>query len=384
MEPLNERLFLEILAKYNAGRATKEEVAYLEAYYNLYEVNEVDATERASELQASVKAKIDAGIIGRSTMLRNITLRRYAAAAIILLALTAGLYFTVYQSRITDRQFLVEDRAPGGSKATLTLADGKVITIDDAVAGKIAQEAGTNIMSSADGTITYAGIHKAADIAATQLRNTVATPKGGQFKLVLADGTKVWLNSASSITFPAAFGPKSREVQLVGEAYFEVAKINHVPFQVKTANQMVEVLGTHFNVNAYADEGTTTTTLFEGSVRLSTGGSKKVLKPGEQAKVSASRTDIMLDAATNMDKVIAWKNGVFSFYNEDLETIMRQISRWYDVDVVYAGPLPKEKYFGEIPRNSKLSEVCRILELNNLSFEITGRTLKVSARLWAK
>lgn len=380
MEPLNEQLFLEILAKYNAGRATKEEIAYLEAYYNLYEVNEPDAIkQQEAELKATVKAKIDAHLDGRSKVL-NIALRRYAAAAVILLSLTAGLYFTLFKHDSPERQFLVQDRAPGGQKATLTLANGEVIILDGTATGKIAEEAGTNILNSADGTIIYSGMSGSVRAAAAQLQNTIATPKGGQYQLVLADGTKVWLNAASSLTYPTTFNLHERKVILAGEAYFEVAKNPDAPFKVVTTNQTVEVLGTHFNVNAYVDEAATTTTLLEGSIRLLTAASKKVLRPGEQAQTNANNGNISTTSAVDVSNAITWKNGVFSFENEDLEMIMREISRWYDIKIIYDGPLPKEKFVGEIPRNSKLSEVCRILELNNLQFKIEGNQMTVSAR----
>jgi ferric-dicitrate binding protein FerR (iron transport regulator) len=380
MEPLNEQLFLKILAKYNAGRATKEEIAYLEAYYNLYEVNEPDAIkQQEAELKATVKAKIDAHLDGRSKVL-NIALRRYAAAAVILLSLTAGLYFTLYKHDSPERQFLVQDRAPGGQKATLTLANGEVIILDGTATGKIAEEAGTNILNSADGTIIYSGMSGSVRAAAAQLQNTIATSKGGQYQLVLADGTKVWLNAASSLTYPTTFDLHERKVILAGEAYFEVAKNPDAPFKVVTTNQTVEVLGTHFNVNAYVDEAATTTTLLEGSIRLLTAASKKVLRPGEQAQTNANNGNISTTSAVDVSNAIAWKNGVFSFENEDLEMIMREISRWYDIKIIYDGPLPKEKFVGEIPRNSKLSEVCRILELNNLQFKIEGNQMTVSAR----
>ena len=380
MEPLNEQLFLEILAKYNAGRATKEEIAYLEAYYNLYEFNQPDAIQqREAELKASVKAKIDTRLGGQSKVL-NIALRRYAAAAVILLALTAGLYFTLYKHDSRERQFLVQDRAPGGQKATLTLANGEIITLDGTATGKIAEEAGTKILNSAEGTIIYSGNPRSAPTSAVQLQNTIATPKGGQYQLILADGTRVWLNAASSLTYPTAFDLHERKVMLTGEAYFEVAKNANAPFKVETPKQVVEVLGTHFNVNAYVDEEATTTTLLEGSVRISTAAGKKVLKPGEQAQTNANSGTILMTSGVDAGNAIAWKNGVFSFENEDLEMIMREVSRWYDIKIIYDGPLPKEKFVGEIPRNSKLSEVCRILELNNLQFKIDGNQMTVSAR----
>jgi transmembrane sensor len=380
MEPIKEQLFLEILAKYNAGNASKEEVAYLEAYYNIFELADAKLTPvDEAQLKACIKARIDAKLNVRSRII-NISLKRFAAAAVILLSLTAGLYFTLFDdSRPHLEDALVNDHAPGSTKATLTLGNGQVITLDDAATGKIAEQAGTNVLNTAGRIMYTGGTADAGTVAENHLQNTIATPKGGQYQLVLADGTKVWLNSASSITYPTAFSKGERLVTLRGEAYFEVAKNKNAPFRVKSANQLIEVLGTHFNVNAYSDENATMTTLLEGSVKVSTRAGNKLLKPGEQSRVSLNTSEIILSNA-NTGTATAWKNGVFSFENQDIQSIMRQISRWYDVEVIYASALPEEKFSREISRNSKLSEVCKILELNNLSFNISGRKVIVAAR----
>lgn len=382
MKDINEQSFLRILAKYNAGTASQDEVAFLEAYYNLFESNDAYLNnEYEGRIKEMVKLKIDRQLNRKSESIKAPFLR-YAAAAVVLLSIAAGVYYNFYTDSSAKTELVsAKDRAPGRTKATLTLANGKVIELDEGGAGKIAEDGGMSILNTPEGKIIYVGMDSDSKVKAeSQVLNTVATPKGGQYQLVLADGTRVWLNSASSITYSTSFGQQERTVVLQGEAYFEVAKVKSSIFKVKTANQLIEVLGTHFNVNAYQDESSTVTTLMEGAVKLSAGASSKVLQPGQQAKVEVDSKGITLVSAANVDKAIAWKNGLFSFENEDLKTIMRQISRWYDVDVIYSGPMPQEKFFGEISRNTKLSEVCKILELNNLNFAIEARSIKVSAR----
>jgi ferric-dicitrate binding protein FerR (iron transport regulator) len=188
----------------------------------------------------------------------------------------------------------------------------------------------------------------------------------------------VWLNAASSITYPTVFKGAEREVTLNGEGYFEVTKNKAMPFRVKSALQTIEVLGTHFNVNAYGDEALLKTTLLEGSVKVTSAINSILIVPGEQAVISRTGNSAISKQQVNLDKEVAWKNGVFSFADEDIREVMRQVSRWYDIDVVYEGDMPTEKFFGEISRSSKLTDVFRILELNNMKFSVEGKTVKVS------
>lgn len=181
----------------------------------------------------------------------------------------------------------------------------------------------------------------------------------------------------SSLKYPYPFDKNERLVELKGEAYFEVAKDQRRPFRVNTIHQTVEVLGTHFNVNAYADEPTLKTTLLEGSVKIEAGDNQVLLKPGQQAKLSTSNEQLVIDKSIDADQTIAWKNEVFAFNNEDIKSVMRQISRWYDIDVVYKGKITTEKYFGEIPRNTNLAEVFKILELNHIRVEVSGKTMTI-------
>jgi ferric-dicitrate binding protein FerR (iron transport regulator) len=195
--------------------------------------------------------------------------------------------------------------------------------------------------------------------------------------VVLADGSKVWLNAESSITFPTAFIGKERNVEIKGEAYFEVAHNAQMPFNVKVKNMTVQVLGTHFNVNAYDDENWIKTTLLEGSIKVSKGSDSKIIKPGEQAQTENGDNSLIAVQAVDPDEVVAWKNGLFHFNNAGLPEVMHQLSRWYDVDVVYNGPVPKRKFGGEMQSNLKLSQVLELLEKNEVNFKIEGKKIIV-------
>jgi transmembrane sensor len=277
----------------------------------------------------------------------------------------------------------VKDLQPGGNKATLTLADGSVIVLDSTRHGKIANQQNIVIKADEDGKIVYdeAGDETLPDSPApakTVAMNMLATPRGGQYQLVLPDGTKVWLNAASSLKYPAAFTGDERRVELTGEAYFEVSKDPSKPFYVKTASQTVAVLGTHFNINSYADETATKTTLLEGSVKVTGNNGQSVkIKPGEQAVNIASAISIKENVDT--DEAVAWKNGKFMFRNTDLQTIMRQLSRWYDVDVEYQGTMAQKHYMGRISRNVPVSQIFEILKTSGLNFTINGRKIIVKS-----
>ena len=390
MKRFNKQLFLEMLARYNSGTASKEEVRYLEAYYNLFEINPDFLDEENTQLlKDEIKLKIEQRITSQEDDQRKggtlktfkISIQHYAAAAILLFTFSVGTYFLLRQQDKTVVKTAFEaDHSPGSNKAILTLANGKKIVLDKTADREVVQLAGVSIKNTDDGQIVYTvtpgqSVHSAGE--APQL-NTISTPRGGQYQVMLSDGTRVWLNSASSITYPTVFDGKQRLVELHGEAYFEVAKNKKLPFRVKTDLQTVEVLGTHFNINSYTDEPLLKTTLLEGSVSVSATGNQVILTPGQQAKINISGNSIKVDNSVDLDKVLAWKNGIFSFENEDLKSIMRQITRWYNVDIVYSGPVAKDKFSGEISRNSNLSRVLKILELNNLHFDVSGKTITVS------
>ncbi|WP_288879843.1 FecR family protein [Pedobacter panaciterrae] len=290
---------------------------------------------------------------------RNLYWRKIAAAAIILITLSAGAFY--YSSRM-DRKSdkLVHDIAPGGNKAILTLANGKRISLTDAKNGQLAAQSGVTVTKLADGKIIYA---LEPGNAANATLNSIETPRGGQYQLILPDGSKVFLNAASSLIYPASFvALKERRVELKGEAYFEVAKDKSHPFIVKTQNQEIKVLGTHFNINSYADEPMTKTTLVEGSVLVKASGIEQILKPGSQAINGFGGLRIV---EANMDEVLAWKNGYFMFDSESIESVMRKISRWYNIDVAFKGNVSKDKFGGTVSRFANVSQVLRKLEYTN-------------------
>lgn len=309
----------------------------------------------------------------KTAVIKLFNWKKIAVAASILIAVGIGT-FVVFQKGdeapvvVVSKQ--VNDKAPGKTGAILTLADGSKIVLDSLGNGLVANQNNTTV-SKKNGALVYKSGNNSELVY-----NTMTTPRARQYNLELSDGTKVWLNASSSLTFPTSFASNERKVILTGEAYFEVAKDKKRPFRVSVNEMQVNVLGTHFNINAYDDEATINTTLLEGSVLLSEKSQKVLLKPGQQAQKQKKGT-IVVNNKVNIDKVMGWKNGVFYFENADLQTVLREISRWYDVDVVFEKGIPVRTFEGEIQRNLKLSQVLKILEKNKVHFKIDGNVLRV-------
>lgn len=264
------------------------------------------------------------------------------------------------------------DVSPGGNKAMLTLADGSTMVLDDAKNGTIFQQGNTKIIK-VGGKLNY----KSSALSSNEnLFNVVATPRGGQYKVELPDGSLAWLNSSSSLRFPVAFLKKERRIEITGEVYFEVAKDKTRPFLVSVNGAEIQVLGTHFNVMAYNDEATLQTTLLEGAVKIIKAGNISLLRPGQQSQITKTgHLSVINDV--DLTRVVAWKNGFFDFEGSDFETIAKQLSRWYDVEFVYSRKV-NDQFFAEIPRNTKLSDVLKALELTGrVSFEIEGKRVIV-------
>jgi ferric-dicitrate binding protein FerR (iron transport regulator) len=299
----------------------------------------------------------------------------------------AGLFFLIYKRQ--EQPFKTNVQAstarPGGNKAYLTLSNGKRIVLNDTLSGTLAVHAGVKITKTANGQIACEVIPgKAGD---PLKYNTLEAPKGGQYQITLVDGTKIWLNAASVLKYPSQFAGKERKVELVGEAYFEVAKSKTKSFVVVSKQQEVQVLGTHFNINAYEDEASIKTTLVEGSVKITASPSSQkpeaaaelddvILKPGQQSIVKDSRINIK---EVDSEEAVAWKNGYFTFENDNLEMIMRKLERWYDVKVVYTGKISsKVKVMGFISRNTELPELLKMLEsTDKFKFKTEGRRVTV-------
>lgn len=305
----------------------------------------------------------------------------WAAAAVIILSIATWWMFTpTHQNKAPQQAQHItpapNDIAPGKDGAILTLSNGQKIILDNAGNGNIASEGNTHVVKQ-NGQLTYEGAQSAAT-AGHLLFNTMSTPRGRQYSVVLADGSKVWLNASSSITYPTAFAGKERRVQITGEAYFEVAHNAGKPFRVTLPNgHLVEVLGTHFNINAYDDEAEVKTTLLEGSVKIDA----SILKPGQQAAITHdSRPDsyrVTIKDNIDLESVIAWRNGYFSFNNTDLQTVMRQLARWYDVNVVYEGHIDDIRFGGEIGRTLSLQQVLSILDDTRIHYSIEGKKLLI-------
>ncbi|WP_293787841.1 FecR family protein [uncultured Pedobacter sp.] len=364
----------KLLDKYISGNCTPEEMAVVEDWY-LQLPLEKEAP-RHSAIESSKQEVWNQLSLG-SKSLKLAAVKWISIAASIILCFSIGLYLVMqHDAAPLTAKTELKNILPGGNKAVLTLADGTVINLDDAKNGQIASQSGIVIRKAKNGQLEY--IIKEIPNTTVTGSNTIATPRGGQYQVTLPDGTKVWLNAATTLKYPYAFAKNERLVELNGEAYFEVSKDRIRPFRVKTASQTVEVLGTHFNINAYRDEAVFKTTLLEGAVKVSTPSGSVNLHPGEQSLLNATNERLSLNEQADIDKEMAWKNNVFAFDNDDLRSIMRQISRWYDVDVVYEGKITSEKYVGEIPRNSNLAEVFKILELNHVHIDAKGKVLTVT------
>lgn len=355
--------------KYISGNCTVEEQRMIEEYHDSFELNDQPWHEESMGKAEHIKQRIASNLrdsIRRSEGRNKPHIRTwYAAASILLVMFSALMYSAIYNddpgsAKPVKASVPIEDILPGENKAVLILDDGSRINLDDAASGLIANESNTTIKKLPDGQLHYvAGTPKAG----SEIRfNTVATPRGGQFQISLPDGSRVWLNAGSTLRFPTLFSGGERRVELSGEAYFEIAKNAGMPFRVITDDSEIKVLGTHFNVMAYKDEKQMNTTLVEGSVQILKGADKVFLKPGQAATLNKASEKITV-AAADSDQAIAWKNGYFIFVDENIESIMRKVSRWYDVEISYTGNLSNKDFTGTISRNKNVSELLRMLEL---------------------
>ncbi len=318
---------------------------------------------------------IAGSIISVTAPVRGIhAIRRWGwAAAVLTLLVSTAAYFLLKPSPAKPVMVAVADIAPGSNKAVLTLADGSEMLLDSA-GNRTIQQGGTAIKQTG-GNLQY----NATGNEAAGSYNTLTTPRGGQFRVTLPDGTKVWLNAASSLRYPTAFTGNERNVSITGEAYFEVAKNEEMPFRVAiNATNTIEVLGTSFNVNAYTDGNYISTTLLTGLVRVRSGNGQAVLKPGQQAHATAAQPFVRVLEHADISKAIAWKNGLFNFQDADLKEVMQQLSRWYDIEVVYEHGIPDLQFIGEIDRSMPLSEVLKGLQMSGVNFRVEeGRRLVV-------
>ncbi|MEO6134851.1 MAG: FecR domain-containing protein [Ginsengibacter sp.] len=304
---------------------------------------------------------------------------RVCAAASLIIAISMSAFYFLHQK---NENFVAQKEnktlrsniiTPGTNNAVLTLDNGSTIILDHAANGTLAQQGNSKVLKI-NGQISYQ--KESGDMSAKTVYNTITTSNGNEYQLILADGSKVWLNAASSIRFPASFAGNERNVEITGEAYFEVAKDKTKPFHVKVGDMQVNVLGTHFNVNSYSDENSIKTSLLEGSVKITKGSLSGTLKPGQQGIVKNKGDKVDIREA-DMDEAVAWKNGLFQFSGANITSIMKQIGRWYDVEIVYDDKVPDRSFEGKIRRDAQLSDVLKILELSNVKFTVVGKKIIV-------
>lgn len=382
---MNRNSAEKFLEKYAAGNYTEAEhaeflkwldsasdadtEATLQKMAQHYEDQPINEHEANTLLVAGIESHLDKAAQHKTRRWRSLLVNLVA-----LLAVLSGVALFTYKSlfkapkpQLSARQYKI---VPGTNKGYLQLASGRRIILNKAANGLLAVEGNISIYKTADGELKYIqkghAVQRGADL--------LMTPHGGQYKVTLTDGTHVWLNAASSIKIPLGFTPQERRINLTGEGYFEVAKNKRKPFKVCVDQMQVKVLGTHFNVCAYADEPSINTTLLEGSVKIEKNGKCKMIVPGQQARV----TNGISVCKVNVQDVVEWKNGNFSFSHENIQSIMRKLSRWYDVEVVYDGKPPHEGFVGMLPRSSDISEVLNMLELTKVvHFKIDGRRIVV-------
>jgi len=367
---------VHLLHRYKSGICTEREKALLESWYlnsDPETIRELSSAEFSMDL-LMIGKKLP--LISAKPPVRSLWPRIvWAAAAVILIAF--GLYFFAGFPLHPDSRELssgITDVAPGKQGATLTLANGKKIRLGEVANGEVVKEAGVNITKTADGQLIY----EQGKVSQSSTYNTLSTAKGETYQIKLPDGSLVYLNAASSLTYTAALLEQGiRKVKLEGEAYFQVAKDQKHLFVVETKGQEVQVLGTHFNINGYADEGRVKTTLLEGSVRLTGLKEQKILKPGQQAILSKDSFQV---SAADIEESLAWKNGLFMFNDKRLEDIMKMVSRWYDVEVDYHGDeIRNERFSGTVSRFNNVSELLKVLESSGLvHFKIEGRKILIN------
>lgn len=368
--------YQKLAAKWLDGTISPDEEVKFAKWYNEGQDAEIEISEAFSRDEDSHKSRIFNKIQHQIGLKKTISIwPRLVAACFLIGACFTGFYFYwQHQSKHAEpavARIESQDVLPGGNKAVLTLANGKVLSLSDLKNGQLAQQMGVVITKSKDGQLVYKAIPTYKQGSELDY-NAISTPRGGQYEINLPDGTKVWLNAASSLKFPTMFGKAERKVMLSGEGYFEVAKDKNRPFKVVSDQQTVTVYGTHFNIDAYNDEKSPVTTLIEGSVDVN----GVLLKPNQQSIITNNKVSVV---SADVENVMAWKNGYFRFDEEPLDAIMKKISRWYDVEVEFEDSNLKALEFGIVAnRFANVSKVLKILELTReVSFVVKDKKIIV-------
>ena len=399
----------ELIRKYLEGTATPEEEALLESWYieaaqNQPEITAVtDYDKIKDEILQPLRAeqeKEGLRVPGAQEGLRALRAEqvggqrpeqpkikspirlwpRIAAAAAVLVILALG-GLLIFRKKPTqpgvESQPLANDILPAGMRATLTLLDGRTIPVDSAGSGTLARQ-GNAVISTLNGQLIYHTGEPSTKQGVSTAYNTLTTRPGEHYSLLLPDGTKAWLNAASSITYPVIFDGKERNVKITGELYFEIVHNAKQPFKVTVKDQVVEDIGTHLNINGYDDDSAIHTTLLEGSIKVIKGNASVVLTPGQQSTLKPDDSGFQIKQV-DADQAIAWKNGYFYFDRADIQTVMRELARWYNVKIIYKGDLPKRTFKGKVYRNINASEALSILSYFGAHFHIEGKTITVSS-----
>lgn len=356
----------DLIMKHLQGTASQEEVSQLQQWYQKTDLSQVEMQMLTKEEVEESGLRIRQHLLAYTGQRRSrffLSSRAWWKAAAVFLLLLGGLWWwnsTLSSDEVRERMTAIANLPPGHTGAVLHLDDGSTILLDSTAHGLIASESGVEILRDSSG-VQYKGTsHQLA-------YNTISTEKGRMWSLTLPDGTKVWLNAASSIRFPLNFNGAERIVELTGEAYFEVVHNARQPFRVKVADQVIEDLGTSFNINAYGDNQNIITTLVEGSLRIDSKEMKCVLMPGQQASIGK---DNIICEVSQMGAVTSWKDGYFEFYDAGLKEMLQQISRWYNFDVTYKSGLTEEKFTGRFPKNLALGKALEILKQSGINFTL--------------
>ncbi len=384
MQPADQYQYL--LQQYLQNTATEEERLQL---FQALQRNDVDwesaltqlglQEERDPAYRESDWAVMIDRIVQEPAPRRSIYfINRWWMTAAALVLLVSGIWWMVSRSKnnqpASQPVSTIADVQPGKHGAILTLANGRQLVLDSLGNGVVADQTGVKVMLE-DGKLRYNELPNAG--SQSPVYNSISTPRGRQFQLILPDGSKVWLNAASSIKYPVAFSSNDRRVEITGEAYFEVTNDKSKPFYVTRGDVQVQVLGTNFNINAYEDEDAIKTTLLEGSVKVVNGqwsmanGNTAILKPGEQAIIAATHSPFTIHHSPDLEQIVAWKNGLFNFQDASLQQVMRQLARWYDVEIVYENGIPDIEFGGKMGRDLTLSNVLHFLEKSGLHCRLT-------------
>ncbi|WP_183565950.1 FecR family protein [Mucilaginibacter sp. SP1R1] len=404
---MEKNISVEVIERYLSGNCTPDEIKEVYQWFRSFDSTPESLVGLSNDEKDFVKEKLFAQIISeigngdnvvqfdvntvRQQQLleeanpaeQNVGGKTYrlwpkiAIAASIMLMICFSLYSVLTRDKVVPETVKTQlhDIRPGGNNAVLTLADGSTIILNNAKKGLLTRQGNVKVSKTTEGLLVYkAGIDNA--IPGNTKLNTINTPKGGQYEVILPDGTKVWLNALSHLRFPTSFSGNTRLVEISGEAYFEVAKNPAKPFIVKSTRAEVTVLGTHFNVNDYPDEAFSKTTLLEGSVKIKGKQAVGTLKPGEQALLN-ERDEMKIAVDVNVEEAVAWKNGIFEFNRADITSIMRQAARWYDINVIYAGAPTHILYKGRISRNVNLSEMLTMIKYMGVNYTLDGKNLTI-------